>query len=165
MAELTALESKLGEVLGLAMAAQDATAKVGKLVEEEGHDDLHATLQRMAAEARETEERTTELASELDGKKTAILEKARETKQEAVEMMSTYLGDDADALDGFEFLTMAEAGEVGHWSVVGTMSRRANVPGLEELVAWATPIQQRHFQQTLEGSVELAADEDPNEPA
>jgi hypothetical protein len=165
MAELTALESKLGEVLGLAMAAQDATAKVGKLVEEEGHDDLSATLQRMAEEAKETEERTTELASELDGKKTAILEKARETKQEAVEMMSTYLGDDADALDGFEFLTMAEAGEVGHWSVVGTMSRRANVPGLEELVAWATPIQQRHFQQTLEGSVELAADEDPNEPA
>jgi len=165
MAELTALESKLGEVLGLAMAAQDATAKVGKLVEEEGHDDLRATLQRMATEAKETEERTTELASELDGKKTAILEKARETKQEAVEMMSTYLGDDADALDGFEFLTMAEAGEVGHWSVVETMSQRANVPGLRELVDWAKPIQQRHFQQTLEGSVELAADEDPNEPA
>ena len=163
MAELTALESKLGEVLGLAMAAQDATAKVGKLVEEEGHDDLSATLQRMAEEAKETEERTTELASELEGKKTAILEKARETKQEAVEMMSTYLGDDADALDGFEFLTMAEAGEVGHWSVVGTMSRRASVPGLQELVAWATPIQQRHFQQVLEGSLKLAAQEDPNE--
>jgi hypothetical protein len=166
MAELTALESKLGEVLGLAMAAQDATAKVGKLVEEEGeHDDLRATLQRMAKEAKETEERTTEVASELDGKKTAILEKARETKQEAVEMMRTYLGDDADALDGFEFLTMAEAGEVGHWRVVGTMSQRASVPGLQELVQWAEPIQERHFQQTLEGSVELAADEDPNEPA
>ena len=166
MAELTALESKIGEVLGLAMAAQDATAKVGKLVEEEGgHDDLRSTLQRMAKEAKETEERTTELASELDGKKTAILEKARETKQEATEMMSTYLGDDADALDGFEFLTMAEAGEVGHWRVVGTMSQRASVPGLQELVQWAEPIQERHFQQTLEGSVELAADEDPNEPA
>jgi hypothetical protein len=166
MAELTALESKIGEVLGLAMAAQDATQKVTKLVEEEGeHDDLRATLQRMAKEAKETEERTTDLASELDGKKTAILEKARETKQEAVEMMSTYLGDDADALDGFEFLTMAEAGEVGHWSVVGTMNQKARVPGLQELVEWATPIQQRHFQQTLEGSVELAADEDPSEPA
>ena len=166
MAELTALESKIGEVLGLAMAAQDATQKVTKLVEEEGsHDDLRATLQRMAKEAKETEERTTELASELDGKKTAILEKARETKQEAVEMMSTYLGDDADALDGFEFLTMAEAGEVGHWSVVGTMNQRAQLPGLQELVQWAHPIQQRHFEQTLEGSVELAADEDPNEPA
>jgi hypothetical protein len=166
MAELTALESKIGEVLGLAMAAQDATSKVDKLVEEEGeHDDLRATLQQMAKEAKETEERTTELASELDGKKTAILEKARETKQEATEMMSTYLGDDADALDGFEFLTMAEAGEVGHWGVVGTMNQRAQLPGLQELVQWVEPIQQRHFQQTLEGSIELASDEDPNEPA
>jgi hypothetical protein len=166
MAELTALESKIGEVLGLAMAAQDATSKVDKLVEEEGeHDDLRATLQQMATEAKETEERTTELASELDGKKTAILEKARETKQEAVEMMSTYLGDDADALDGFEFLTMAEAGEVGHWGVVGTMNQRAQLPGLQELVQWVEPIQQRHFQQTLDGSIELASDEDPNEPA
>ena len=166
MAELTALESKIGEVLGLAMAAQDATAKVGKLVEEEGErDDLRAALQRMAKEAKETEERTTELVSELEGKKTAILEKARETKQEAVEMMRTYLGNDADALDGFEFLTMAEAGEVGHWQVVGTMNERAQLPGLQELVRWAEPIQQRHFQQTLEGSVELAEDEDPNQPA
>jgi len=165
MADLTAIESKIGEVLGLAMAAQDATQKVTKLVEEEGeHEDLQQTLQRMAEEAKETEERTTQLASELDGKKTAILEKARETKQEATEMMSTYLGDDADALDGFEFLTMAEAGEVGHWQVVGTMNQRAQVPGLQELVEWVTPIQQRHFEQTLEGSVELARDEDPNEP-
>jgi hypothetical protein len=166
MAELTALESKIGEVLGLAMAAQDATQKVGKLVEEEGeHDELRTTLQQMAKEAKETEERTTDVASDLDGKKTAILEKARETKQEATEMMRTYLGDDADALDGFEFLTMAEAGEVGHWQVVGTMNERAQLPGLQELVRWVEPIQQRHFQQTLEGSVELAADEDPNEPA
>jgi hypothetical protein len=166
MAELTALESKIGEVLGLAMAAQDATQKVTKLVQEEGdHEDLSQTLQRMAQEAKETEERTTEVASALEGKKTAILEKARETKQEATEMMWTYLGDDADALDGFEFLTMAEAGEVGHWQVVGTMNQRARLSGLQELVEWVTPIQQRHLQQTLEGSVELAGDEDPSEPA
>ena len=166
MAELTALESKIGEVLGLAMAAQGATEKVGKLVEEEGdHDDLRAALQRMHNEARETEERTTELAGSIDGKKTAILEKARETKGEATEMMSTYLGEDADALDGFEFLTMAEAGEVGHWSIVGKLNERARLAGLQELVDWVTPIQQRHFEQTLEGSLELAADEDPDEPA
>ncbi|MDQ5820546.1 MAG: hypothetical protein M3540_03810 [Actinomycetota bacterium] len=166
MAELTTLESKLGEVLGLAMAAQGATEKVGKLVEDEGgHDELRERLERMHQEAQETEERTTELAGSLDGKKTAILEQARETKQEATEMMQTYLGDDADALDGFEFLTMAEAGEVGHWSIVGKMNERARIEGLEELVAWVTPIQHRHFQETLEGSLELAEDEDPNEPA
>jgi hypothetical protein len=166
MAELTALESKIGEVLGLAMAAQGATEKVAKLVDDEGdHDDLRTTLERMHEEAKQAEERTTELADSLDGKKTAILEKARETKQEATEMMSTYLGDDADALDGFEFLTMAEAGEVGHWSVVGKLNERARVPGLQELVEWVTPIQQRHFEETLRGSLELAADEDPNAPA
>src|SRR4029078_9151508 len=166
MAELTPLGSKIGEVLGLAMAAQDATSKVDKLVEEEGeHDDLRATLQQMAKEAKETEERTTELAGSIDGKKTAILEKARETKGEATEMMSTYLGDDADALDGFEFLTMAEAGEVGHWSIVGKLNERARLSGLQELVEWVAPIPQRHFEQTLQGSLELAADEDPNEPA
>jgi hypothetical protein len=165
MAELTALESKIGEVLGLAMAAQDATQKVTKLVEQEGdHDDLAQALHQMAQEAKETEERTTEIASELEGKKTAILAKARETKREATDMMSTYLGDDADALDGFEFLTMAEAGEVGHWQVVGTMNQRARLAGLQELVEWVTPIQQRHFQQTLNGTIELAEDEDPNAP-
>jgi hypothetical protein len=32
-------------------------------------------------------------------------------------MMKTYLGGDADELDGFKFLTMAKAGELGHWTV------------------------------------------------
>lgn len=45
------------------------------------------------------------------------------------------------------------------------MNERANLPGLQELVDWQIPIQQRHLEQTLTGSVELAADEDPNEPA
>ena len=47
------------------------------------------------------------------------------------------------------------------------MNERAKVDGLEELVGWATPIQHKHFEQTLNGSLELAADEDedPNEPA
>lgn len=117
----------------------------------------------MHDEADETESRCTEVAGEIDGKKTAILDKARETKAEAAEMMQTYLGEDADALDGFEFLTMAEAGEVGHWSVLGKLNERAGRGDVRELVAWALPIQQRHFQTVLDGSLELAGEEDPNE--
>jgi hypothetical protein len=165
MAELTTLETKLAEVLGLAMAAQGATEKVKKLVEEEDDQELAQTLEQMHREAAETEERSTEVAGTFDGKKTAILEKARETKGEATEMMQTYLGDDADALDGFEFLTMAEAGEVGHWGVLGTLNQRAGHQGLGELVDWVLPIQERHLQQTLQGSLRLAAEEDPNAPA
>ena len=162
MAELTVLESKLGEVIGLAMAAQGATEKIAKLVEEEGDQDLAAVLDRMHKEAAETEERGTDVAGEYEGKKTAILEKAREVKLEATEMMKTYLGDDADALDGFEFLTMAEAGEVGHWSIVEVLAQRARDARVSTLVQWAKPIQERHFKEANEGSLKLAHAEDPN---
>lgn len=160
MAELTTLEAKLAEVTGLAMAAQGAGQKISGLVENEN---LKQKLEQMRAEAAETEERCVELAEGLDGKKTAILDKARETKQEANEMMQTYLGDDADGLDGFEFLTMAEAAEVGHWQIVGKLNEKARNSELQQIVEWVTPIQQRHFQQALEGSLQLAAEEDPDE--
>jgi hypothetical protein len=155
-------EEKLAELIGLAMAAQGATEKVEKLTDD---DELTQQLQRMRDEARETEERGTSVADDIDGKKTAILDKARETKSEATEMMSTYLGDDSDDLDGFEFLTMAEAGEVGHWSILGKLSEQAGDERLRELVDWALPIQQRHFDDVKAGSLKLAAEEDPNSPA
>jgi hypothetical protein len=162
MAELTVLESKLGEVMGLAMAAQGATEKIAKLVEQEGDEQLVAVLEQMKQEAAETEERCLERAGEFDGKKTAIVEKAREVKKEATEMMQTYLGDDADALDGFEFLTMAEAGEAGHWSIVEVLAQRARDAQTSILAQWAKPIQERHLAQAMEGSLELARHEDPN---
>ena len=160
MAELTTLEEKLAEVLGLAQAAQGATQKVEGLVDDE---EVVGVLAQMREEAEETERRCTDLADARDGKKTAILEKAQETKTEATEMMSTYLGDDADGLDGFEFLTMAEAGEVGHWAVLGKLNESAGEEQLGELVSWALPIQERHFDQTKECSLKLAAEEDPYE--
>lgn len=159
MAELTTLEEKLAEVTGLAMAAQGAGEKVSGLVED---NDLRQTLDRMVAEAKETEERCTRLAEGLDGKKTAVLDKARETKKEATEMMRTYLGPDAEGLDGFEFLVMAEAGEVGHWEVLSVLGQKAGKPEIQELVTWALPIQQRHFGDVREGSLKLASKENPN---
>jgi hypothetical protein len=120
MAELTVLEEKLAEVLGLAQAAQQATSKVEGLVEDETVVDV---LQRMRSEAEETVHRCTQLAGERDGKKTAILEKARETKGEASDMMSTYLGGDSDGLDGFEFLVMAEAARLGTGRSSGRSTR------------------------------------------
>ncbi len=161
MAELTKLESKLAEVLGLAQAAQGATDKIAGMVED---DSIVKTLQHMHEEAVETEQRCTDVAGELDGKKTAILEKARETKGEATEMMSTYLGDDPEGLDGLEFLVMAEAGEVGHWEILGKLNERAGLDEVGELVDWAVPIQERHFATARQSSLALAAEEDPNEP-
>jgi hypothetical protein len=113
MAELTVMEEKLAEVIGLAMAAQGATEKVDRLTED---GDLSEALRKMNEEARETEKRGAELADQLEGKKTAVLDKARETKGEATDMMSTYLGSDAHALDGFD----PDDGRGGRgWPLVG----------------------------------------------
>ncbi|MEA2400769.1 MAG: hypothetical protein QOK00_1172, partial [Thermoleophilaceae bacterium] len=128
-------------------------------------EELTQKLAQMREEARETEERGTSYAEDLDGKKTAVLDKARETKSEATEMMTTYLEGDVDDLDGFEFLTMAEAGEVGHWAILGKLNEQAGDQRLQELVDWALPIQERHFEDVKAGSLKLAAEEDPNSPA
>jgi hypothetical protein len=162
MAEITTLEEKLAEVTGLARAAKDLSEEVAGMVAEED-EEIASRLRQMSEEAEETDERCTAIIEQREGKKTAILEKAQETKKEAAEMASTYLGDDADGLDGLEFMTMAEAGEVGHWAILGKLNEKAGESEVGELVQWALPIQERHFSEVKESSLQMAADEDPNE--
>lgn len=156
MAELTPLDEKLGEVLGLAQAAQDATEKVAGM---EGADEFRDRLARMREEAAETERRTDSLVDSIDGRKTAIREKAAEVKSEARQMMQTYLAGEDEALDGFEFLTMAEAGELGHWEIVKTMSETVGEQRVAELADWAVGVQRKHLETVRETSLELAAAE------
>jgi hypothetical protein len=165
MAELTTLETKLAEVIGLAMASQGATQKVERLVEKERHDDLAGRLRLMREEASEAEERGAEIAGRFEGKKTAILAEARSVKKKATEMMSDYLDRSADALDGFEFLTMAEAGEVGHWAVLGELNKKARNRDVRALVVWQLPIQRRHLREAQAGLLTLAREEDPDATA
>lgn len=161
MAELTPLEEKLAEVLGLAQAAAKVTDDVAKLVEE---DEQRALLDKMSQEARETASRAEEVASSRDGRKTAILDKARETKQELQEMADSYLGgEDVDALDGFEFLSMAEAGELAHVEVIEKINETARDRDIEELVRFVKPIQERHVGDVRETALALAAEEDEEE--
>jgi hypothetical protein len=164
MAELTVLESKLGEVLGLAMAAQAATQKVERFLDDD-NEDIRKALQQMREEARQTQERCEEVASSFEGKKTAISEKGREVKQKVEKMMTTYLDGEKDPLDGFEFLEMAEAGELGHWEIVREVAADAGAPNIVELADWARQVQRKHVEQTKEATLQLAREEDPHEPA
>src|SRR3954462_6220654 len=166
MAQITQLDSKLAEVLGLAQAAQQVTKKVARMAKSEGEQELVTLLDRMNAEAKETEKRCKAAAEKRDGKKTAINKKARETKTEAGEMMEAYLGGDGvDALDGFEVLTMAEAGALGHWEIAKPRAAKAKPRSLGRLPDWATPIQGNHVEAVRTSSLKLAEAEDPNEPA
>ena len=156
MAELTPIEEKLGEVLGLAQSAQASIDAIKKM---EGADELETELDRMRTESEETERRTEQLVDGIEGKKTAIQEKARETKGEANDMRDTYLGDEEEVLDGLEFLTMAEAAELGHWDIVRVMAETLGQSDTRELAEWAVGIQQGHFDGVRATSLKLAAEE------
>lgn len=162
MAELTNLETKLGEVIGLAMLAQAATERVEKLTDDR---QLTAALKKMRKEAEQAEKEGTAVAASINGKKSKILAEARTVKTKGATMMKTYLERGSDDLDGFEFLTMAEAGEVGHWSVLETLNRQARHPGVKRLVTTHLPIQKRHLKDVMSASVSLAAKEDANAAA
>jgi hypothetical protein len=163
MAELTNIEAKLAEVVGLAMAAQVATKTVAKLARADKEPGIAELLKRMQAEAKEAEQRGTSAASIFEGKKSAILKEARNTKAKAAQMMDIYLDEDSDALDGLEFLTMAEAGEVGHWEILARFNKRARHTEIKELVSWGFPIQKRHLTEVRASSLQLVEKEDPNE--
>jgi hypothetical protein len=113
----------------------------------------------MRSEAEETQKRTEALVDGLDGKKTAIHEKARETKGEATDMMKTYLEGEEEALDGFEFLSMAEAGELAHWEIVEKMADTIGAAETLELARWAVPVQRGHVEGVRKASLALAVEE------
>ena len=111
----------------------------------------------------EIKQRCDVAAGTREGMKTAIAKKARETKAELTEFMKTYL-EDAEALDGLEFLSMAEAGELAHWEILDTLNQTANNAEIS-IVKFVVPLQEGHVNAVREHSLRLAADEDPTEPA
>ena len=113
----------------------------------------------MREQAAETEQRTGALVDGLEGKKTAIREKARETKSEATQMMETYLGGEQEALDGFEFLSMAEAGELCHWEIVEKMADTIAATEVRSLATWAVGVQREHIEAVRKASLALAVEE------
>ncbi len=156
MAELSPLDEKLGEVLGLAQAAQDVGRQVRGM---EGADAFAGELERMEREAADTERRTDALVDAREGRKTAIREKARETKGEATDMAKTYLGDEEEALDGFEFLSMSEAGELCHWEIVERIAQKTGETEVRELAGAVLPVQRGHVATVREAYLALADEE------
>ena len=118
------VEEKIGEALGLEMAAQKAVEELGSkgLLDKGG---MKAKLEKMRNQAnnhqRDLEELMLSTSQELDS--INIQKVANETAQKASEMMSTYLGESPDSSEAIEFLCLAEGGEVTHYEVLGAMTK------------------------------------------
>src|ERR671933_411639 len=123
------LQEKIGEALGLEMAAQKAVEELGAkgLLDKGG---MKAKLEKMRNQANNHQTNLEELIQNLSESQgldsSNIQEVANETAQKASEMMSTYLGESPDSSEAIEFLCLAEGGEVTHYEVLGAMTKKAS---------------------------------------
>jgi hypothetical protein len=130
MVEIEMLQEKLGEALGLELAAQKAVEELGSkgLLDKNG---MLSQLQKMQSQAGNHQSKLEEVIQNLaDGSDeldpTKVQQVAQETAQKCSSMMQTYLGEDPDSSEAIEFLCLAEGGEVTHYEVLVAMSKKLN---------------------------------------
>jgi rubrerythrin len=120
------LEKKIGEAVGLEMAAQKAVDELSsKGLLDVG--EMKSKLERMRKEANNHQMQLEQLAqklSESEGLDTSnIQDTSKETEEKASEIMKTYLGENPDSSEAIEFLCLAEGGEVVHYEVLSAMAK------------------------------------------
>jgi ferritin-like protein len=121
------LEEKIGEAIGLELAAQKAVKELTLKGLLPGHRLIKNKMEGMRKEANnhQTEmEDLVKILSESDGlDPVKIQEMAQETEQKASKIMETYLGEDPDSQEALEFLCLAEGAEVTHYEVLSAMTK------------------------------------------
>jgi hypothetical protein len=155
VAELGPLREKLGEVLGLALAAPVVVGKVEARVED---GELLRGLAAMRRDAEAVQGRCAEVAAAWgDEIRWGVLAHAQYVQRKAGEMEHAWFRAATDAVQAYEFLAMGEAGEIAATAALGVLNGGGDEPAVDELVAWALPIQERHLQQALDGCARAAA--------
>ena len=146
---LTPLQEKLGEVLGLALAATVVAGKVAERAED-------PVLTAMRREAEEVQARCGAIAEAWGGEtRWDVLSHAQYVQRKAGEQAQAWFKAATDAVQAYEFLAMAEAGEVAATAALGALG--AGDAAIDEPVAWALPLQERHLQHALRRAAETAA--------
>jgi rubrerythrin len=143
------LEEKVGEAIGLEMAAQKAVDELSSkgLLD---HASMKDKLQRMRKQANNHQvdmEQLVEKLSQSEGLDNAkIQEVARMTEQKASQMMQVYLGADPDPSEAIEFLCLAEGGEVTHYEVLSAMGKKVKDKKFTTKVKSILAEEKRHLQ-------------------
>jgi ferritin-like protein len=121
------IEEKIGEAIGLEMAAKKAVEQLASkgLLPSQGL--LKNKIEGMRKEANNHQTQMEDLVRKLfqsDGLDSAkIQEMKQETEQKASKIMETYLGEDPDSQEALEFLCLAEGAEVTHYEVLSAMTK------------------------------------------
>ena len=125
MVEKELLEQKIGEAIGLEIAAQKSVEElVSKGLLQPEHE---KKLMPMKEEANTQQKEMADLVKEIAEDEGFNIENinsiSEETAQKAAKMMETYLGEDPDTQEALEFLCLAEGAEVTHYEVLSSVTK------------------------------------------
>ena len=147
------LEQKLGEVLGLEMAAQKAVEELrSKGLLDEGN--MKGQFQGMKQEANNHQMQIEELIESLSKTEglssESVQEAADETEQKASKMMEIYLGENPDSSEALDFLGLAEGGEVLHYEALNTMAQGLKNSKASETVQSILEEEKKHLMKCIQ---------------
>lgn len=147
------LEQKLGEALGLEMAAQKAVEELSSkgLLDKRG---IKGKIEGMKKEAGNHQTELEELIEKLTESENIdsenIEEVAEETQQKASKMMQIYLGEDPDSSEAIEFLCIAEGGEVTHYEILSAIAKDIKNKELSNKVNSILEEEKNHLQMCIQ---------------
>jgi hypothetical protein len=125
MVEKELIEQKIGEAIGLEIAAQKSVDElVSKGLLKADHE---KKLRPMQEEANTQQNEMKALVKEIAEDEGFDLENinsvSEETAQKASKIMETYLGEEPDTQEALEFLCLAEGAEVTHYEVLTSVAK------------------------------------------
>jgi hypothetical protein len=125
MVEKELIEQKIGEAIGLEIAAQKSVDElVSKGLLKAEHE---KKLRPMQEEANTQQNEMTALVKEIAEDEGFDIENinsvSNETAQKASKIMETYLGEEPDTQEALEFLCLAEGAEVTHYEVLSSVTK------------------------------------------
>jgi DNA-dependent RNA polymerase auxiliary subunit epsilon len=125
MVEKELLEQKIGEAIGLEIAAQTSVEElVSKgLLKAEHEKKLMPMKEEANIQQKEMEDLIKEIAENEGFNIENINSISKETAQKASKIMVTYLGQDPDTQEALEFLCLAEGAEVTHYEVLSSVTK------------------------------------------
>ena len=125
MVEKELLEQKIGEAIGLEIAAQTSVEELFSkgLLKAEYEKKLRPMQEEANTQQKELEGLIKEIAEDEGFDLKNINSVSEETAQKASKIMTAYLGEDPDTQEALEFLCLAEGAEVTHYEVLSSVTK------------------------------------------
>ena len=119
------LEQKIGEAIGLEIAAQKSVEELMSkgLLKPEHEKKLMTMKEEANTQQQELEGLIKEIAEDEGFDIQNITSLSEETARKASKIMKTYLGENPDTQEALEFLCLAEGAEVTHYEVLSSVTK------------------------------------------